>query len=582
MAQADFVVRIAGENGENVLSVGDLLAQAVAKAGLNIYTFKNLPAEIKGGASMVQVRISDGNIGAPGDGVDILFAWNQENYAIHHSQVKQDGIILYDPAECTPDPAVDLPHFAVPLTEIANQQVGERRTKNVVALATLSGLVGISEELIETLMQQRFGRRANPKLMELNLTAMKAGFEFVRSNIPLSRFRITGLGTTDQPRMILTGNAAITLGSLAAGLQYYGGYPITPASDIMEILAKQLPRVGGVLVQTEDEIAAICSCIGASFAGRKAMTATSGPGLALMVEAMGLATMQETPLVIVDVMRGGPSTGLPTKVEQSDLDLAVHGHHGDAPRIVLAPTTVLDLFYGTVQAFNLAEKYQVPVILLSDQHLSHREVAIPVPDLGRIEVINRKQPSDVDSADYKRYEITEDGISSVAIPGIHSTTWVATGLEHDEHAHIAASSAEIHVQMMDKRERKVQGAVNEPDVVHRFGNPDARFGLIGWGSTEGPVVEAIERLAERGIEVQALIARLISPVPEAAIQEFLDSVEQVAVIELNKSGQYASLIQSTFCRRVIRMNKYDGLPFKTEDVCQMVERALHSRERAVA
>ncbi|MDQ2730580.1 MAG: 2-oxoacid:acceptor oxidoreductase subunit alpha [Armatimonadota bacterium] len=575
MSKVDFVVRIAGENGEGVLSVGDLLAQAMARAGLNIYTFRNLPAEIKGGASMVQVRISDGPIGAPGDAVDVLFAWNQENYEIHASQVRENGIILYDPDECTPLPEVKQRHFPVPITEIANSQLGERKTKNVVALSTLSGLCSLSEELVETIMQQRYGKR--PKLMEMNIRALQAGYEFARTNLPLDLYRVTGLRATDEQRMIVTGNEAICLGCIAAGLQYYAGYPITPATDIMEMLSKQLPRVGGVLIQTEDEIAALCSCIGASFAGRKSMTATSGPGLSLMVEAMGLATMQETPLIIVDVQRGGPSTGLPTKVEQSDLDLAVYGRHGDAPRIVFAPTTVEDCFFGTVEAFNLAEKYQVPVIVLSDQHLSHRQEAISVPDVSSLEVIERTHPSAEDMEDYRRYKLTEDNISPVAIPGTHNAPWVATGLEHNEHAHIEYTQ-QMHVIMMDKRAAKVQLAADEPGSVRRFGNPQARLGIIGWGSAEGPLREAVDRLASEGVEAQALVSRLIFPVPEKPIQEFLDSVDEVVVIELNKSGQYANLIQGTFGIKVHRFNKYDGLPFRAGEICQMIRSYTHSKE----
>ena len=579
MSKVDFVIRIAGENGEGVLSVGDLLAQAMAKAGLNIYTFRNLPAEIKGGASMGQVRVSDGPIGAPGDAVDVLFAWNQENYTIHHPQLRETGIILYDPVDCTPDPAVHQQHFPIPLTEIANQRLGERKAKNVVAIGALAGLTGLSEELVETIMQSRYGKR--PKQMEVNLKALQAGYELARESLPLDQFRVTSATRRVGPRMIVTGNEAIALGALASGLQYFAGYPITPASDIMEILAKQLPRTGGVLIQTEDEISAICSCIGASYAGRKTMTSTSGPGLSLMVEAIGLATMQETPVVVVDVQRGGPSTGLPTKVEQSDLDLAVYGRHGDAPRIVLAPTTVEDMFLGAMDAFNMAEKYQVPVILMSDQHISHRQEAIPVPDVASIPVVNRKTVAPSEMEDFQRYRFTEDGVSPTALPGIHNVPWVATGLEHNEHAHIDYSQA-MHTRMMDKRGDKVARAAKEPNTTHRFGDPKARLGIIGWGSSEGPLRETLSRLSANGIEVQALIARLIFPVPVEPIQEFLDSVDDVVVVELNRSGQYANLLQSQFCRRVRRYNKYDGMPFTSGELVQMVESMVRSQQGVLA
>jgi 2-oxoglutarate ferredoxin oxidoreductase subunit alpha len=364
-------------------------------------------------------------------------------------------------------------------------------------------------------MQQRYGKRQ--KQMELNVKALQAGYEYARAHLPVDSYRLTGIRATEDIRMVLSGNDAITLGALAAGLQYFAGYPITPASDIMENLAKQLPRFGGVLVQMEDEIASICSCVGASFAGCKCMTATSGPGLALMVEGLGLATMDEAPVVVVDVQRGGPSTGLPTKVEQSDLDLAVYGGHGDAPRIVLAPTTVEDLFWGTIDAFNLAEKYQTPVILMSDQHLSHRQEAISVPDLDAVRLVNRLTPTDEDLLDYKRYELTETGVSPQAIPGVHDAPWVATGLEHNEHAHISYVPG-IHVKMLDKRAAKVARAASEPRAVVRIGDPTASLGIIGWGSSAGAITEAVTRLSGQGIRAQGLVSRLIFPVPEVRLR----------------------------------------------------------------
>jgi 2-oxoglutarate ferredoxin oxidoreductase subunit alpha len=402
--------------------------------------------------------------------------------------------------------------------------------------------------------------------------------------------------------MILNGNAAIGLGSLAAGLQFYAGYPITPASDIMEFLARQLPRFGGVVVQTEDEIAALAAVIGASFAGRKSMTATSGPGLSLMVEEMGLASMEEIPLVIVDAQRGGPSTGMPTKPEQGDLEIAVYGRHGEAPRIVLAPSSVEDCFYTTIQAFNLAEKYQSPVILLSDQHLSHRSETTSVFDPERVPVVKRLTPpapgeegfsngnganghvenshgenghgSNGSAHAYERYAFTENAISPMAIPGVHNHPYVATGLEHNEHAHIDYSPR-MHVLMTEKRMKKIEGVTREPDLVREFGPKDAELGVVVWGSTLGPLLEAMSRLETKGYSLQALVPKLLWPLPKTEIQAFLNRVSRVAVIELNATGQLARLLQSEFCVPTLRYNKYTGMPFKAGEIEQFLEGALN-------
>jgi len=340
----------------------------------------------------------------------------------------------------------------------------------------------------------------------------------------------------------------------------------------MEELAKHLPRFGGVVVQTEDEIAAVTSCIGASFAGKKVMTATSGPGLSLMVEALGLATMEELPLVVVDVQRGGPSTGMPTKPEQGDLELALYGRHGDAPRIVLAPHDVEDCFYTAVQAFNLAEKYQTPVILLSDQHLAQRAEAIARPDTSKLEIIDRTEPGPDDYEHYNRYRLTEDHVSPMAIPGVHPTPYVATGLEHDEHAHINYTP-EMHLIMSQKREAKIAQAADEPGFVsfHGARPEEAALGLIAWGSTKGPVCEAIDRMAAKGVKIAGCFPRMVTPLPAKPVRKFMEATGRVAVVELNFSGQFARYLQSELCIPVLRLNKYAGLPFRAGEIVAFIE-----------
>lgn len=577
MSQLDMTVRIAGENGEGVLSVGDVLALSLTRLGLHVYTFQNLPAEIKGGASMTQVRVSDQPVRSPGDRIDVLMAWNQENYDLHISEVREEGLVLYDPSEAQPDSSQPVHHYAVPLNQMVRDEIKQVRSKNVLAYAILCAYLGVPKEQADSDIRRRWGRR--PELLEGNLRALELGYRFVEEQFSERHLTLPKI-QLETPRLLLKGNEALCLGAVAAGLQVFAGYPITPASDIMEWLSQNLPRFGGVVIQTEDEIAALATCIGASFAGKKVMTATSGPGLSLMAEQIGLATMEELPVVIIDAQRGGPSTGMPTKPEQGDLDLAIYGRHGDAPRIVIAPYDVEDCFFTAILAFNLAEKYQSPVVLLSDQHLAHRSQSINQPDLSKIEILERFTPPLSEQAPlngsedhFMRYEDTETGISPMPIPGVHPQHYVATGLEHNEYAHIDYSPR-MHVKMTHKRFRKMEQVAREPGMVYRYGDPQAKFGVIAWGSTVGPTIEAIDRLTKEGFEVEALFPKLLYPVPKEPIEEFLNSKEQVSVIELNYLGQYANLLQSVFCRPLLRFNKYQGLPFRAIEIYDYIKRVL--------
>ncbi|MBT5874050.1 MAG: 2-oxoacid:acceptor oxidoreductase subunit alpha [Candidatus Latescibacteria bacterium] len=577
MAKVDLTIRIAGENGEGVLTVGDVLAEALARLGLHIYTFKNLPAEIKGGASMVQVRVGDTLVRSPGDAIDVLMVWNQENYDAYIGEVRPGGVVIYDPGECEADAGHDAQQVGIPLQAITKEVIKVMKSKNVLAFGVLTACIGIPFEIGRRMVEEsRWGRRK--EFLESNINALQHAYDHIKEQGIDIGVRVPVNAPDSSAQLIMTGNDALCMGALAAGCRFYSGYPITPASDVMETLAKAMPRVGGVLLQTEDEIAAITSCVGASFAGKKVLTATAGPGLSLMVEGIGLATMEELPVVIVDVQRGGPSTGLPTKTEQSDLQLALYGCHGEAPRIVVAPTNAEDCFYTTVKAFNLAEKFQVPVILLSDQHLSQRAQGIPRPDMSNLEVVERKRPSESDSkdpAEFNRYAMTEDYISAMSIPGRDPQHYVATGLEHNEHAHIAYTP-EAHLMMTEKRLMKVESAAKEPGFVDRYGSDDAQVGLIGWGSSEGPILEAMDRALAKGHRVAALIFKMLAPLPEAEARAFIDSVSVASVVELNASGQFASYLQSRLCIPLRRFNKYTGLPFKAIDIEEYIEGVINN------
>src|SRR5688572_28688201 len=396
-----FTFRFAGESGEGVISAGEICTLAISDIGFNVFTFESYPAEIKGGHCWYQVRAANDEVLSAGTAVDCLCAFNQEAIDLHLKAVGKGGVVVYDPGQVTKLPdRVDLVYYPVAFDELVKEKVQSPKSKNVFAVATVAALYGIpAAEVKKTVAKKYKGK--NVKLIELNDQAVDAAYEAV-AQMHLKHPGSLKVGTHNEERLLINGNDAITLGALVAGCDFFAGYPITPASSILEALAVEMPKLGHICMQAEDEMSSLAHCLGASFAGKKAMTATSGPGLSLMQELLGLASTAELPVVIVNCMRGGPSTGLPTKPEQSDLNEMVYGSHGEASRIVLAPSGVRDSFYQAIWAFNLAERYQVPVILATDHSLSNRTENITLPSLKDTPVWNRKMATEADLADYKR------------------------------------------------------------------------------------------------------------------------------------------------------------------------------------
>lgn len=577
MAKDDLVVRIAGESGEGVISTGDLVAQAAARAGYELLTFKTFPAEIRGGQAMIQLRLGERPVYTPGDRVDVLLAFNRAAYDRNVADLKEGGLLIYDSADFAPPESDGRHQYAVPLTEIARTELKFELGKNVVAVGVVAALFGLSRDQLTRLLKEKFGSKG-PDVVAKNLAALDAGIGFVREHLgDTSRFTVSP-GAAGTEAIVVSGNQAIALGAIAAGCRHYFGYPITPATDVMEMLAAELPKSGGVVVQAEDEISAAGMVLGASYGGVRAMTATSGPGLSLMIEMLGLGTMAELPAVIVDVQRAGPSTGMPTKHEQSDLNLAVLGAHGDVGRIVLAPASVGDCFYQTVNAFNLAESYQTPVILLTDTVLATRTERVPRPDISAIEIKSRLlyQPeagtTDENADGFERYAITESGVSPMSVPGISGGMYVATGLEHSERGR-PRYDPESHIVMTQKRFRKLEGAMLDAPPAERFGDPAAEIGIITWGSTMGPVAEAVQVVAERGIPVEAIVPKMLWPLPDHQIGDFMRSKRIILVPEVNFTGQFADLLAARYARQVVKVSRYGGIPFRVEEIVEAIEEA---------
>lgn len=577
MAKSDIIIRIGGDTAVGgVISTGENFTTAAARSGYHVFTFRSYPAEIKGGHAWYQVRISNKPVLSIGDGVDVFIAFDQEAYELHQHDLNEGGVLIYDSDLVQPrHNGKRIIQYPVPFQRIARQELDFLRGTGVLIQGVMAGLFGVPLEAMEAMVTSRYKRRA--ELLEKNIQTLRYGYDYAVHQI--SKEDEFYLEAADKvARLVMSGNDAIAAGALYAGCRFYAGYPITPASDILETLARELPRYGGTFLQAEDEMAALGAVVGASYMGVRAMTATSGPGLSLMTEILGLAAMAEIPAVIVDAQRSGPSTGMPTKLEQSDLFHALYAGHGDVPRIVLAPGSVADCFDQMVRAFNLAEEYQSPVIFLSDQSLSHRTETLELGAIAPVEIRNRVMPSpEALQNGFKRYQITETGISPVTVPGMPGGTFIAPGLEHDEYGH-PNLAPHVHEAMTQKRFRKLEtlrSRLNE-EPIPRYGHEAPEVGIISWGATEGSIREAVERAVAKGYKVAALHPRLLNPVQTRELEAFARTVRHVIVPECNYQGQLAHHLAAVLGIRSIRLNKYGGHPFTPGEILQKIEEVYQS------
>jgi 2-oxoglutarate ferredoxin oxidoreductase subunit alpha len=571
MLRNDITVRVAGEGGEGVISTAEILTRAAVDSGLDVFTFRSYPAEIKGGLAMMQVRIGTSALSSIGRDADVLMAFNQEAFDVWAPRLGPGGVLLYDPKHCTvPE---DFPHtrFEVPLHDTAMKETGARIAKNIVALASLIGTLDIPPQHARDLIAKQFKRKGD-EVVATNLKAFDAGLSLLNGDARLAPLKLARPAEGRKPagRVILSGNQALSLGAIAAGCRFVAGYPITPATQVLEFMMKHLPAFGGNVIQAEDEIAAIAACLGASYAGTRSMTATSGPGLCLMSELIGMSSMSEIPVVVVDVMRSGPGTGMPTKTEQADLMYAIHGSAGESPRIVLAATSIEDCFFQAVRAFNLADRFQLPVILLSDQSMGYRTMTMSTPDLAHVRHDGRAHP-DSGGEGFLRFEDTESGVSPMLTPGMPGATFITSGLEHDESGQ-ANYTPENRARMVAKRFRKLETLarelVAEGDGILDAGE-GARIGVVGWGSTEGPILEAIARLRAGGARIAHYHPKVLNPVAVPLVERFLAPLEKVVVLEENHTAQFAQHLRAHVDfggREIVNVNQCSGLPFTSDEV----------------
>lgn len=562
--------KIGGQQGEGVESTDRIFSTALNRLGYYLYGYRHFSSRIKGGHTNNKIRISTKPIRAISDDLDILVAFDQESIDLNAKELRPGGVIVADAKfnPTIPD-GIDARLFAVPITAMA-EELGTSLMKNMVASGASWALLGLPLEVFNKAVEEEFGRKG-AAIVEKNIEAVKRGADFVleQAGGPLDAFKLDK--ADGQQKLFMIGNEAIGLGSIAAGCRLMAAYPITPASEIMEYLIKKLPKFGGTVVQTEDEIAAVTMAIGANYAGVRTMTASAGPGLSLMMEAIGLAGMTETPLVIVNTQRGGPSTGLPTKQEQSDLNAMVYGTHGEIPKIVIAPASIEDCFYDTIESFNLAELYQVPVILMTDLQLSLGKQSCDELDYNKIEIKRGKLVENVPALEghdlFKRYELTEDGVSPRVLPGEKGGLHHVTGVEHDETGR-PSENALNRLNMMDKRLGKLKDMYIRDAIRVNAPHDTPELLIIGMGSTGGTIDEARSLLTQEGISSNHITIRQIHPFPTKLLLPYLQNAKKVIVIENNATGQLAAQIKMNagFAEKIESLLKYDGNPFLPSDV----------------
>lgn len=581
MSVRELTIAMVGSGGDGVVTAGDLIAQVAAGEGLHVIKTEAYGPQIRGGESSCTIRLSSQPITNQGDLVDLLvvFHWNDLARFRHEIILATDVVVLYEETDpIPPDLTLDRSQIlAVPFRQIA-REMGTPSGSNMVILGAVAQLIGLPLDRVAAAVTRRFSGKKSA-LLESNSRALDAGAGWCSGAIDLTTKQLEYVRGTPLP--LLSGNEATALGALHAGCRFFAGYPITPSSEILHFLSEWLPRVGGSFVQTEDELSAIGAVIGASFAGVKSMTATSGPGLSLMSEMIGLSAMAEIPSVIVNVQRAGPSTGIPTKGEQSDLWHALFASHGDSPRVVMACSDVEDCFHATVEAFNISEEFQIPVVVLSDQPVAQRRETLTTLTLEH-EVRDRLRPAPEDLKPYQRYRHTPDGVSPMSVPGMAGAMYQTNGLEHDEMGRPDASFVN-HAEMNAKRFRKLWSIRSRYRFVNRIGPERAEVGVVCWGSSKGAVMEAVQRANAGGLRVSAFIPRVLFPFPKEEFEQFAAGVDQILIVELSYAAQFYKYLR-TFLdlprERVSVFKRSGGKPLATAEVEQEVIRLITEKKRS--
>ncbi len=574
----DAVIRLAGNSQDGIQTAGAFLARLAGRSDQDVMTYMTIPATISGGPSIFQVRIGTGEVLSAGDEADFLVAFYQHSYQDHLDFLKEGGVLLYDSDNVEPN--LDDKRFVyvgVPITGLTVEALGgtaKDKGKNIFVLGLITKIFGLDVEKLKRIITEKFAGK-DESIVNTALMAFQAGYAYPVGKVLTHHYQFEKFekkpGARDQ--ITMDGNTALAFGLIAAGVRYGAGYPITPWSSVMEVLRTQLPKYGGIFVQAEDELGAVSLALGFSFSGYLAVTGSAGPGISLKSEAIGWASMAEMPLIICNVQRGGPSTGLPTNVEQSDLHQAIFGSHGDSPRVVLAASTVEDCFYIAIEAARIARKYSTPVFILSDTSLATRIEAFDEPDLPKLMV----DPKPDLTPRQKHVPYPLDQITQHIPPGtriLDGKYPLLSGLEHDEMGH-PTGSPKLHMAMTAKRRNKLRKLAEEIPVPEVYGDQKGDTLLLGWGSTYGPIHDAVKMGREHGEKMGAIHLRHVHPLPNG-LEKIFANFKRVVTVEMNDQGVYgfgqlATILRARYCEpKIESVTKTDGLTFRVKEILQAV------------
>jgi 2-oxoglutarate/2-oxoacid ferredoxin oxidoreductase subunit alpha len=573
----DAVIRLAGNSQDGIQTAGAFLARLAGRSEHDVMTYMTIPATISGGPSIFQVRIGSGEVLSAGDEADFLVAFYQHSYQDHIGFLREGGVLLYDSDNVEPN--LDDKRFVyvgVPITGLTVEALGgtaKDKGKNIFVLGLISKIFNLDGDKLKRLITEKFGGK-NESIVNTALMAFQAGYAYPVGNVLTKHYRFEHIPrASGRAQLTMDGNQALAYGLIAGGVRFGAGYPITPWSSVMETLRRELPKYGGIFVQAEDELASVSIALGCSYAGYLAVTGSAGPGISLKAEAIGWASMAEIPLVICNIQRGGPSTGLPTNVEQSDLHQAIFGSHGDSPRVVLAAASVEDCFYIAIEAARIARKYSTPVFILSDTSLATRIEAFDEPDLSKLMV--DPKPDLTPRQTHKPYPI--DQITQHVAPGtriLDGKYPLLAGLEHDEMGH-PTGSPKLHMAMTAKRRNKLRKLAEEIPVPEVFGDQEGDSLIVGWGSTYGPIHDAVALARDQGEKVGALHLRHLHPLPNG-LDKIFEKFQRIVTVEMNDQGVYgfgqlATILRARYCEPKIQsITKTDGLTFRVREILDRV------------
>ena len=570
-------ILIGGEAGQGITRSGNLLSHALLKSGLHIFGTNEYPSLIRGGHNYYQLRTSTRPVYAQTENIDILIALNKETITLHEPEINQGGDVLIDETINITSEELgrkDLHIYKVPMTSTVKELGGPEIMRNTVAIGAIFCLLNLDKVNLDEVITSTFSK---PEIRDMNLKAIDRGYQCVKNES--NNFNCIINTPNKSNRIIVTGNEALSLGAVSAGLRFFAAYPMTPASPILDWMAANGPKSGVIAIQAESEIAVINMVVGASYAGVRAMTATSGGGFSLMTEGLGFAAMSENPIVINIGQRPGPSTGLATHSSQGDLLFAIHASQGEFPRIVLAPGDIEECFTLTKQAFNLSDKYQIPAIILTDKYLAESERDVEQFDETLIPIDRGKMYNAQEwSGEYKRYLITDDGVSPRLIPGTSGALINSTSNEHKDTGFSTSAPREV-TAMVNKRLKKmpfIAEDVNKLNPVKTIGDEDAEATIYSWGGNKGPILEAMRLLRDEGVKIRYTQVVYLEPFPTKIMQEDLQKTTNNILFECNTTAQLGQLVKMhtgyTFQHIGLR---YDGRPFNPSDIVKKVKEVVN-------